>query len=521
MVCAIKKIDSNDTGFSLAEEECLNQLRQNGVYTDVVWHSADPNTYNPPPGAQYTRVARQPISKNHKRRKGNIVDRDANFGTNDDLTAESFKWRSQGVFFADAHERATTDGLNTPILDLTNVDGTANEYEAATGLTIFAVNNLVVASNFTNAGNNGLTVVTTVAAGALGVARDLVDEPAPPVNAFLAAVGHRLAAGVAALTVTSSAVTLTSSAPLPAILAGLLPGEWVFVGGDAVANQFALNAPGFARVKAVVGQTIVFDKTDWVPAADVGAAKLIDIYVGVHVRDEPNPANIKRRTYSGEMTLGNDGVGTQSQYVDGAVMNLTTVNAPLAGLVTFDQTFMACNRIFRKGAQGLRGGTYLPINPNDYSYNTTSDEVRIQLSIAGGAINQPSVIGIVNNFTLTFNNNLSANKGQGILGPFEITRGDFVVGGAFNTYFVNVDGPIEIPKNTTFSFDAIFAAGNTAVAFDVPALALGGGDLEVVKDQAIMLNLTNEAFENEFGTTASVTFFAYIPTVGMPTPDEE
>jgi len=523
MVCAIKKIDSNDTGFSLAEEECINELRQSGIYTDVIWHGQDVNSYNPPPGATYTRVARQPISRKHKRKKGNITDRDANFGINIDLTPTSFTWVSQGAFFANIHGLATTDPLNAPNIAITGVDADTNTFTAASGLGVFAAGNLVRSSGFTVAGNNGLSVVASSTAGTVVVSglAGITDEPSPPVGAALEVVGHRFGSGGLVMSVTAAGCVLTAGAALPPIVASRLPGEWIFVGGDAAASRFSDALVGFARIKSIVGQVITLDKTDFVAAAGAGTGKTIELYFGWHVRDEPDENNFVRRTYSGEMTLGNDGAGVQSQYIDGGVINTVAVNAPLANIVTIDLGFVACNRTTRTGAQGLRGGNHVDAPFEEYAYNTTTDEVRVQLTPANGILNPTSVIGIVNNFTMTFGNNITPNKGQGILGPFDMNRGDFQVGMTANTYFTNVAAMVEIPNNTTFTFDSIFAANNTAVAFDIPALTLGGGDLEVVKDQSVMLNLANDGFESEFGTTASVTFFRYIPDIGMPTPDVE
>lgn len=522
MVCAITKIDSNDTGLALAEEECINKLRQDGDYSDVIWHVQEPNTYNPTPGATYTRVARQPINRTHKRKKGNIVDRDATFGDNFDLTPNSFTWRSQGAFNATAIVPPTTDPLNAPNIPITSVDADTDSYIAAAGLGIFTAGSLVVARNFAWSGNNGLASVTSATGTGVVVAglADMADEPSPPVTASLEVVGHRFASGGLTMDLAGSTLTLFAGAVLPPAVAALKPGQWIFVGGDAAATRFNDDQVGFARIKSIIGQAITLDKVDFVPAAVPGTGKTIDLYFGPHVRDEPNPDDIIRRSYSAEMTLGNDAAGVQSQYIDGAVMNVTTLNSPLAGLVTIDQTFLACNRVVRDGVDGLRGGSYSAPVADEYAYNTTSDEVRIQLvpidNLAGTGL-----IGIINNFTLSFNNNITTNKGQGILGPFNMTWGDFAVSMTANTYFTDVDAMTEIPNNTTFSFDAIYAANNTAVAFDIPELTLGDGSLEVVKDQPIMLNLNNDGHESAFGTTASVSFFRYVPDIGMPAPDAE
>ncbi|RQM43774.1 hypothetical protein EHZ19_32430, partial [Paraburkholderia bannensis] len=99
---------------------------------------------------------------------------------------------------------------------------------------------------------------------------------------------------------------------------GLIPGEWVFIGGDATATKFTNAANnGFARVRAVAATYIEFDKTAGTMVAETGTAKTIQLFYGNVIKNERDANLIKRRTYQLERTLGQDANGTMSEYLVG------------------------------------------------------------------------------------------------------------------------------------------------------------------------------------------------------------
>ena len=100
MVCAVNKIDSNVSGLRFAEEDCPKQLGPTPT-----WYPAEPNSY-PDFGAQYTLLARDPISAERQRLKGAVTDMDSTGGWNTDVTATNLRRLMQGFCFAD--ERTAT-----------------------------------------------------------------------------------------------------------------------------------------------------------------------------------------------------------------------------------------------------------------------------------------------------------------------------------------------------------------------------------------------------------------------------
>ncbi|WP_197048215.1 phage tail tube protein, partial [Mycobacterium paragordonae] len=154
------------------------------------------------------------------------------------------------------------------------------------------------------------------------------------------------------ITMNGSLVRLNrASGTLDFTTLGLIAGEWVFLGGDAVGAQFTNNR-GFARVSVIDATYLEFDKVSWTPQAEVGTGKTIRIFFGSVLKNESDPTLIKRRTYQVERTLGADANGTMSEYLVGAVPNELTLNIAQADKVTMDMTFVAVDNEQRTGATG-------------------------------------------------------------------------------------------------------------------------------------------------------------------------
>lgn len=523
MVCEVTKVDSNLSSTSFAEEVCpgiLPTLAADG--RDPTWYTVEVNSFSDF-GADYIRTARNPIDPGRQLKRGTISDLTAGTGFNADLTQRNSMRYYQSLYYSTAYQPADTKPLNpvlvAPIV-VTAVDGVANEFEAAGALTRFAVGDLVVSTGFTIAANNVLTTVSTVVAAAVGVAADLVAEASPPATARLQTVGKQFASGDLVMAVANGVATITSTAS--AFPAGWLqPGEWIFVGGDALATHFVstTNKPGYARVKSCTTAVLVLDKTTWVAAADAGTSKTIQIFRGTHIRNEKDPTKQVARTFTHNRTLGSDAAGPQSEQVYGTFPNNTVMTSPVPGTdakVNIDWIFLGLDADTLDGTEGVMAGTVLPAL-GEAAINTAQSIYHLKLNILDPAtLNPTGLFGHVNDFTLTVANNGTVNKAQGVLGGFSFSVGNFQVGGDINAYFTTVAAIAAIKSNAQLTFHVIYAQDNGAIAFDVPSLGLSGGKPNVVKDKPIMLPVTTGAYESAFGTTASVTFFEYVPTVGMP-----
>lgn len=505
------KIDSNITGLAFAEETSLKTLP-----ATPVWYGLEPNSYSDF-GGELSTVARAPIDPSRQNKKGTITDLDASGGFNIDFTKSNLVRLLQGFFFADARQLPSTQALNAAAVPLTGVTASSKTYAAASGLGSFAANQIVFASGFTNAANNGLKTVASSTAGTVVVNETLTDEASPPAAAKLETVGFQFASGDISLAVTWGIPSLVATAANFTTLPGLIPGLWVFIGGDAAGTRFANNV-GYARIKSIAAKAIVFDDTSFTPATEAGTGKTIRLFVGTVIKNEKTPSLIKRRSYNIERQLGQGPTSTQAEYLEGAVANEFTLNVPQADKLNADLTFVACDNTHRSGEAGdeIKGGTRVGVAGED-AYNTSSDIYRIKMSVIDPASSNPSALfGYVSEANVSINNNVSPNKAIGTLGAFDTSAGNFEVGGSITAYFTTISAVRAVRQNADVGLSIIGASKNAGFVFDIPLLGLGGGRLNVEKDAPITVPLEPAGAENANGYTMLYEAFSYLPSVAMP-----
>jgi len=513
----VPKIDSNITGLAYAEEAQLGLLPgEGGLGGTPVWYRLNPNSYNDF-GGEIITVAPNPINPSRQRRKGVTTDLNATGGINQNLTFENLTDLMQGVMFADI--RAQGEQVVTAV----DIDGAnPDEYEVAS-TTGFIVGNLIIGRGFANSQNNGVNQVTAVvAATSIEVATgSLVAEASPPTGADIKVVGFQFADADAAIDVSGNLPALTSTAVADLTTLGLVPGQWVYIGGDLAANTFtaAVNN-GFKRVRSITADAITFDKSDAVMVADAGVAgKTIRLYYGDVLRNETGSL-IKRRTYNVERTLGAPDDASpaqiQSEVLIGAVPNEFTLNIPQAELANVDVTFVATDNSQRDAATGPKQS-----NVQDFrvaqEYNTSSDIGRIRLGVVSDVDEASSALfAYVTEASIAINNNVTPNKAVGVLGAFDVTAGTFNVSGSLTAYFSTVAATQAVRNNASVTLDISFVKDNTALVYDLPLISLGDGRLSVEIDQPITLPLNTDAASGQdisadLDHTLLVTFFNYVP----------
>lgn len=502
----VNKIDSNITGLRYAEEASLKTLPGSPV-----WYPLEPNSYNDF-GGNLTKIARNPINPSRQRKKGVVTDLEASGGFNSDLTQSNLQDLMQGFFFADFRLK----GQST---DIPAVDGTNDEYEI-TDTSDFYVGSLVMASGFTNSENNGLKLVDTVTAStSIAVAEDLVAEASPPTASKLVVVGFEG---------TTGDLEIDASGVLPALISttkdltqlGLVPGEWVFIGGDEAGEQFATEENnGFKRVRTIATNAITFDKSDANMVTDDGSGKTIRIFTGRALKNELGSL-IKRRTYQLERTLGapDDALPSQvqSEYLTGAVPNQFTLNVPTADKVNADLTFVALDYETRTGAVGVKSGTRPSIVEAD-AFNTSSDVTRLRMALVDDTDEAPTpLFAFVTELSVAINNNASAAKAVGVLGGFDTIVGTFEVSGNITAYFSNVTAVEAVRANSNVTIDFAAVKNNAGWVVDLPLISLGDGRANVEQDQAITLPVSMDAataasIDANMDYTLFMVFFDYLP----------
>lgn len=505
MTIIAKKVDSNVTGLRIAYETSIGVLP-----ATPIWYPLEPNSYSDF-GPKITTTPRSPINQSRQRKKGMVTDLDASAGFNQDLTQTGMTRHLQGFFFAALREKATTEPMNAAQLTITGVDDILG-YEAAAGLDIFGANDLVKASNFGLTANNGVKLVTSSSATGVVVA-GLADEAAPPATAKLEKVGHQFAAGDISFALNGNLSRMVSAANALASL-GLIPGEWVYVGGDVAATH-SDTQKGYARASVVTAGYIEFDKTDWVPAVDAAAGKTIQVFIGSVLRTEDDPTLQKRFTGTMERTVGDAGEGMQAEYVSGCCANTLTINSPQADKITLDIGYVATDASSVSGAEGLKDGTRPALVSTD-AFNTSSDFSRIKMSVVDESkSNVTPLFAYLLDLTLNLSNNVSPNKALGVLGAFDTSAGMFTSDGTVTAYFVDTASVKAVRNNTDVTFDIVMAKNNAGMIFDIPLLSLGNGILQVEADQSIKVPLDLPAAQSKFGHTMLYMNFAYLPNAAQ------
>lgn len=503
------KIDSNVTGLRYAEESSTIGT----LPGSPVWYPLEPNGYNDF-GGQITTVARNPINPSRQRKKGVTTDLDASGGFGQDLTQNNLTRLLQGFFFADRREKVTTLPLNASQVVITNVDGTGEDYEAAAGLDAFAAGDLVLASGFSDSANNGLKSVASAAAASLTVNEDLVDET-PTAAAYVQQVGFEFGSAEVDIDVSSQTYPrlVRASGTKDFTDFGLIPGEWIFIGGDGAGEAFATAANnGFARVRAVAAAYIEFDKASSTMVDETGTGLTIRIFFGHVIKNESTPSLINRRSYQLERTLGEDSNGTMSEYLVGAVPNELSLQIRQADKVTVDLSFVATNNEQRDGTTGVKSGTR-PSLVDAPAFNTSSDFSRIKMHIinTSGNVNPTALFAFLTELTLTINNNVSPNKAVAVLGAFDVTAGQFIVSGSVTAYFADIAAVQAVRNNSDVALDFALVKDNAGMVFDIPLIALGEGRLNVEQDQPITLPLSIDGAEGSNNHTLLFNEFPYLP----------
>lgn len=479
------KVDSNTTGLRFAEETEIGV-----VASDVVWHPVEPNSYGDF-GAEYTQVARTPINASRQRRKGTIVDKDAVAGFNIDFTKYGLYRLLSGFMFADWREK--------PNPAVTSVTSALYNVASSTGI---AVGDLVFAEGFSTEGNNGLKVVTAVAAGTVSAA-GLTAEASPPAGAKITKVGVQGTAADIKVSVTAGVASLTATT-LDLTTLGLIPGEWLYIGGDAAGTRFDTAANnGWARVKSVAAGDIVLDRQPGTMVTDAGTGKTIRLFVGHVIKNEADPALIKTKSVQFERAYPSI---SEWEYVKGCVPNTLEIAIANADKITVDLGYVATDA---EDADAAKSGTR-PALAEDEVYNSSNDFSNLRMLNEDTAA---TLFTYVTEMNLSINNGVEPLKAVGVLGAFDVSIGDFVAAGNCTAYFTSSEAVAAVRANADVSLDLGLVKGNVGWVIDIPLLTLGDARRTVEKDQAVMLPITMEGVEHPtLHHTLLVGHFPYLPS---------
>jgi hypothetical protein len=449
-----------------------------------------------------------------------LTDVDGHFkvGASEALTLANFHHAINGTGGVAGTDYAAS---TTPHPSVTAVDD-ATHVVSVTAIEYGREGNSIAVSDTSSSGSWG---AATLAGGTadLTVSGVLVDET-PTSSARIQVVGHEFAS--ATLNANYTAGDFPSldraSGAFDFTTLGLIPGEWMFVGGDASANKFADSAlNGFTRVRSVSATSIRLDKTQTAWDADeTGTGKTIRVFFGKKLRNETG-ALIKRKYAQFERTLGApddaDLSALQSQYFPGATANDATLNVPLADKLTWDLSYIPIDDEQRTADDGLKTGSRPTIQDTD-GYNTSSDFSRMKIALVSGSDACPTpLFAFISELKATIGNNASALKAIGRLGAFATNIGTFQVNGTLTAYFSDIAAVAAVRNNSDVTIDMCIAKDNAGFGFDLPLVSLGDGRLAVEQDKPITLPLSMDAataatISSSLDYTAQATFWSYLPS---------
>lgn len=304
----------------------------------------------------------------------------------------------------------------TPDSQITGVTASTGVITVLTGAA-FAVGHLIRNTGFGVAQNNGVFRVATGSATVPAVGAGLlVDEAVPPGTARTKVVGF---AGVAG-DLTASASGLASTA-LNFTTLGLAVGQWVKIGGTAVADRFATAANnGWARITAIAANALTLDNLPAGWTTDAGAGKTLKVWFGDQIKNGVTPSSLTiEKGFLGQQTPTY--ITSRGMQV-GQLQHSITNRQKITGVATFT------------GMGGGQSTVSLDAAPDPV---TTGQVMAAHANVgrvaeAGAALAGPNWL---RSLEFTINNNLRTAEDVGTDSPAEVREGECTVTGRDETYF--------------------------------------------------------------------------------------
>lgn len=467
-------------------------------------------------------VARKPLSGNFMDEKGEIVDVDASPQLIHDLTWD-FAFRYGESTFRSATKypggsgvgfwqvNATPDALTPQVTSLTATAITVTAGGAVTGLLAGV---LLLCVGFTNAANNGLRVVgagstatsITVSGGAI--------EASPPTGAFVIVCGYQ---GAATDIAVSAGGNLTSIANVFASL-GLLPGMWLWLGGGTSAAPGLLGFTvvaadrGLARITAVTANQLTVDRRTASWSADPGTAKTIQIFFGPWWRNVPGlHADYKEPAHSLELVLPRIGAAgaTDYCYANGATLGMLDIAAPGTDKMVATASFQAFNVTAPSTTRNTGPSTALaPIRTG--ALNTAAEMRRLWIA---NQSDETILMADIQDWSLSFNNNVKAYKKQGVTGNAGMIFGNFQPTLKVNGSLAQDDLMKACADFRNCSWASLARNSDGGILYDIPAFTVSSPGPDFPDNDVTKFSITSGSFrDSTYGFVGSQMMFPSLPT---------
>lgn len=519
MAGTIKRISARQTFAAQAVES------EEGVEASAPYRIIDLNTYSDV-GSSFEASTREVMVRGRRPVKGSQTSRSDAFGYNIDNTVRNVEAQVAAFMYKVPENLQSTHNFLAGH-PLVATPSSTFSVTAAGSVTIdtpqsidVAPSNIVAILDGTN--DRKPQVVASVSAlGVLSVTPLIAGktltvtgahDPATA-NVELRVVGVMIGAGA---TIQGFADRVELTYTTNNIGSSLKVGEWVFIGGAG--KNVGSNEPFYARVLRVDNGSgkVIFDATTRpISTTQSSIAADTPLFRGAFLHDGEDTITL---TNMRNLSKDKDDK-TQVEVVRGCFASEMAINVSERSFVNMDFTFIGSETRYSRLTDSEYNAKYGTIIDafKDAPVNTSTDVYRQRLVVDKvGTINTAAIHGLVQEFNVTLNNNLTEDTGIGLLGNDGTSVGSVGASGTMTAYFVDLAILEAVRCNCTASVDIICARKNEGFVLDVPALTLSSNGLTVSNDSAVTIDVDKAAFESKYGFVLSYTSFAYLPDEAMP-----
>lgn len=479
------QVFTEDTNIA-SSEEAAGSL---GVIPTAAWRQHQPTVITKF-GNVIKKIARDIISSNRQREKGEAADADSGVELEFDLTKDSLDRDCVHIFKSvEKFSGGTGAGRFCATLSAPGVillSAVAAGAFTVASLGALQQNTLVYMRGFTNAANNGLQPVAAASTATSIKVTAAVLEAAPPSNATLEVAGFRGAVGDIGLDVNGN---LTSTVADFTTM-GLFVGQNIWVGGTiGGANAFANAAyRGWVQIATIAAHLVTFKRRAWtVGAADPGTGKLIDIYFGSFIRNVGSQhADYLTPSRTVELTLPKLGAAgaTEWWYSRGCMLHSYKISVPAGDKITVQAQFIGTITDDPVTVEATGAATAMVPTPGSFNMIVASSDV------ARLRVENVDETGISTDFKtvdIMINSNISAEKQIGTFGAAKMNVGGFDVDIDAEMILGSDDVIKSVRDNRSCALGFGFRNGDMGGFFDVPTLQVNDAPPDLVRNQSVRI----------------------------------
>lgn len=395
---------------------------------------------------------------------------------NHEISFEALDLIYEGAMSNPWIDKATRIGTGevTDITTATDVNVVAGE--------VFQEGDIIIMEGWVDPANNGQFVALIGTTGSVIKLSSLVNESSNA-NVKIRTVGFQGASGD--IDAVAGGINGLTATALDFTTLGLVPGEWLKIGGTLTAEKFVdPDDNAYVRISTIAASALNFDivPADW--GAETGAGLTIDLWLGSVLTN-----GITKKFYTIEEQF-TDHVPVTYQYMRGMMVDGLTFTLNAKAIVTAEASFLGLSGEI---TETRFAGSTDEAAPTSDVLNTSSNVGQILengLAIAGK--------NFVLDNTIVIANNLREQPAIGVLGAVGIGQGEFSLTGTLNTYFDDKTMVEKVINNTESAYNLVLRDNaEQALLIDLPRIKFASGFPEVSgKNTDTTVNLGFQAIKH-------------------------